>query len=308
MINETLKYLYMRNADLRDVNFSEIFSVYRNLHTLDIYSTLRTTWPDFSTADNLQSIMVGRTLNDLPEYNGFPPDNSLTTLYFHTNDFSNKLSPVFFHGLNNLKTIRFINSKLTVFPNISKTIMTVEYIHLYGNNDIRTIDPQALLGVDNFTSLELPQGGYPSLNYINLHETGIEIFPPQLFHIFPELSGLVISKNGIKNIPDFSLLKHKLITLDFSYNEGAENYELSPYPDCQYESVLRNMTKLKVLHMGGNGIKNFPFSLNHIMKHLPKLELLGLKDNLIQITPDISPIKTAEYNPKLKVNKSSEID
>ena len=67
------------------------------------------------------------------------------------------------------------------------------------------------------------------------------------------------------------------------------------------------MTKLKVLYMSGNGIKNFPFSLEHIMTHFPKLQILGLKDNLIQIIPDISPIKTAEFNPNLKVNKSSEI-
>ena len=97
------------------------------------------------------------------------------------------------------------------------------------------------------------------------------------------------------------------MTLDFSYNDGAENYELSPYPDCKYEFVLKNMTKLKVLYMSGNGIKNFPFSVEYIMTHFPKLEILGLKDNLIQIIPDISPIKTAEFNPNLKVNKSSEI-
>ena len=143
--------------------------------------------------------------------------------------------------------------------------MTIKYIHLSGNKDIRTIDPQALLGVENFTSPELPQGEYLSLTYINLHETGIEFFPTELFNIFPELSGLVISKNSIKNIPNFSLLQHKLITLDFSYNDGGENYELSPYPDCEYESVLKNMTKLKVLHMSGNGIKNFSIFLgsNH---------------------------------------------
>ena len=308
LINETLKYLYIRNADLSDVDFTEILLEYRSLHTLDIYSTYRTTWPDFSAADNLQSIMVGATLNDLPQYNGFPPQNSLTSLYFHTNDFADKLSPFFFSKLNNLKSVRFINSKLTVFPNISEIIMTVEHIHLSGNKDIQTIDPEALLGVDNFTSPELPQGGYPSLTYINLHETGIDFFPSQLFSIFPELSGLVISKNSIKNIPDFSLLQHKLITLDFSYNDGSENYELSPYPHCEYESVLKNMTKLKVLHMSGNGIKTFPFSLEHIMTHFPKLEILGLKDNLIEIIPDILPTKTTEYNPKLQVNKSSEIN
>ena len=307
LINETLTFLYIRNADLTEVDFTEIFSVYRSLHTLDIYSTVRTAWPDFSTANNLKWIMAGATLNDLPEHNGFPPNNSLTTLYFHTNDFSNKLSPVFLHGLNNLKSIRFINSKLTVFPNMSEIIKTVEYIHLSGNKDIRTIDPQALLGVYNFTSPQIPQGGYPSLKYMNLHETGIEFFPPQLFHIFPGLSSLFINKNSIRNIPDFSLLQHKLITLDFSYNDGAENYELSPFPDCKYEFVLKNMTKLKFLYMNGNGIRNFPFSLEHIMTHFPKLQVLGLKDNLIQIIPDISPIKTAEFNPNLKVNDSSEI-
>ena len=216
MINETLSFLYIRKADLTEVDFTEVFSVYRSLHTLDIYSTVRTTWPDFSTANNLKWIMAGATLNNLSEHNGFPADNSLTTLNFHTNDFSNKLSPVFLHGLNNLKSIRFINSKLTVFPiYMSEIIKTVESIHLPGNKDIRTINPQALLGVDNFTSPELPQGGYPSLTYMNLQETGIEFFPPQLLHILPGLSSLFINKNSIRNIPDFSLLQHKLIHSGF---------------------------------------------------------------------------------------------
>ena len=284
-------------------NFTELLQIHKNLYQLDVRNCKIPGWSDVSSAHKLRNFYIGyNKITDLPDHNGFPVDNSLEHLNIQFNNLPGKFPSRFLEGFTNLKTLVMNGCKMTKFPNVSGVIGSLKTLNMADNNGIKTIDPEALLGVGNFSSPELPLRGYTSMLHINFKNIDFDHFREELFSIFPNVQVLRINdnKNFIRNVPNVTMAQHTLKYLDISYNDGAEHYELSPYPTFLYETIFQNMTKLTTLHMNSNFMAKFPFSTRHIKTQMPKLKTLQLTRNLIQTIPDKRSLKTAEHNLDLK--------
>ena len=84
------------------------------------------------------------------------------------------------------------------------------------------MDPKALLGVDNFTSPEIPSNGYPKVSLMELSANPFVDIPFNFFQIFPKVQDLkLIGNTHITQVPDFSPLKDSLRIIRLQLNKGT---------------------------------------------------------------------------------------
>ena len=299
----------MRYQDLSNANFTNLFRICGKLSSLDVYQSKISKWPDFALAYKLKSLQMGnnqiRNLTVIE--NGFPENNILESLDIGLNKFGNSFTPNFLVGLNKLKALNLRKNDITVFPNVSSFIGNLAFFDIGENRGIQTIDPKALLGVDNFTSGELPQEGYPKMLQLRFYRLNIPYFPSELFQVFPHLHTITLydNRDHLRNVPNFNLIQDSLITVDIGWNDGTVDYELSPYPTFPYETVFYNMSKLRNVYMAGLWMSKFPFSEEHIKSHMPALRNINIQYNVIQTVPNIASLRTEGHNPHLKARACS---
>ena len=180
------------------------------LDHLDLSKSSITIWPDVYGCPKLRSlILISNKIPSLPASPMLPPDNALTHLYLRHNQIGDTFQGIFVENLDDLIHIDLGDCGMTAFPNVSHFIDTLRTLML-SYNQLSRIDPKALLGVDNFTSPEIPSNGYPKLHLLELAANPFVDIPLNLFQIFPKVRDLKLFETHITQVPDFSPLKDSL--------------------------------------------------------------------------------------------------
>ena len=286
----TLQTLYINDNNIYNKSLTFDFV---ELRTLSLKECSISTWPNFS-APKLSYLNINSNfIKALPAVANLP---ALEKIILKGNNLSNTFQGSFLKGLDKLSHLDMIDCGMTVFPNISSVIDTLTRLEL-GDNPFGAVDPLALLGVNNFTSPDIPINGYPLLETLELFNNDLTHFPEELFKIFPNIKSLHISGENsfITNVPNFSLLQNSLEFLDVHYNKG-------PYSNYPCETIFQNMSRLKEILMYNNEITSFPFSAQHIITHLPQLEILNLERNWIENLPDLTTVGSAARAHRLEVS------
>ena len=302
LIKDTLRRLQIHNMDMSSMNFTELFQTYTLLETLEMHACRVPHWPDFSLAYKLKYVQLDwNKITSYPSSLGFPVNNVLETLHISGNKATNVLDSVstFFEGFPHLTGLGMTNVGTSVWPNVSSYIGTMRLLRV-GGNPLNGIDYERFLGVKNYTSPELPSGGYPNFQDLNLVGMSLEYFPNELFSIFPRLVQLRMGYNQfyLTNVPNFTLVQSTLHVAEIQYNGQGLN---SPYPTFNYETVFHNMVRLSYLYMHWNLIPRFPFSAEFIINQFPALRILHLRENLIESIPDLTSVGNTAQHGVLEV-------
>ena len=257
-----------------------------------------TIWPDVYGCPKLKELEL--TLNSIPSLRAspmLPPDNALEKLYLKGNPITDTFQGIFVENLNHLKWLDLDTCNMSVFPNISLVIDTLGALRL-NRNRLTRMDPKAFLGVDNFTSPEIPINGYPAMSLMELSVNQFNFIPSNLFQIFPRVRDFkLVGNKNIIQVPDFTPLKDSLFFVRVQGNKG-------PFASFNYETGFLDMTKLQRMDLSNNDLLSFPFSAAHILAHLPVLTSLTLNNNLINRLPDLSSLGMPERGVSLTVRFS----
>ena len=302
LIKDTLMLLRLNRNDMSSLNFTELFQTYPRLDRLEMDVCEIATWPDFSGAHKLKHVYLqSNKFTSYPANPGFPANSILQTLNIHNNMVDNTLSSIssFFENLPHLRYLEMNNVGLTTWPHVSGYISRLIVFHVAGNK-LNGFDFNRLLGVDSVSSPHLPPEGHRSLTNWNINSINLDYFPEEMFTIFPKLSQLRMGGNGqMTNVPNFTLAQSTLVRLEMHSNGIGAN---SPYPSFNYETVFHNMVKLRDIIMHNNFIRRFPFSAEFILTHLPVLEELNVKKNLLSTVPDLTAVGDASHYDDLLVS------
>ena len=197
-----------------------------------------TIWPYVYGCLKLKELEL--TLNNIPSLPASPmlsPGNAFEKLYLKGNPITDTFQGIFVEYLDHLKWLDLDTCNMSVFPNISRVIDTLSVLRL-SRNRLTRIDSRALVGVDNFTSPEIPINGYPGLSLLELSENQFDFIPSNLFQIFPRIRDFKLIGNTNIQVPDFSPLKDSLFFVRAQGNKG-------PFATFNYETGFRNMSKLQ---------------------------------------------------------------
>ncbi len=228
---------------------------------------LRADWIEFingNSGSKIQGIYMGyNNLKELPEYEDlkkmvklglidltnnqievlhpFGKDINLATVYLDYN----KIKEVpnvdgYFCGYSQMETFNISNNQITMFPDIfnPRSVYTCQSID-FSYNQISEFE-----NGENFRGLNVQQ--------VNLSNNKLEIFPGVLFAKNSPIGYLVLSGNGMKEIPEGSLKgdnAYLLEAIDLSYNK------LSSLPDDFY---ARNLPYLTGIDLSYNSFDEFP--------------------------------------------------
>ena len=164
----------------------------------------------------------------------------------------------------------------TKFPNISDIIDTLTDL-LIGNNNVGTIDPQSLIGQDNFSSPEALATTYLLLKSFYMPEASLWEFPSELFIIFPNLKRQEIQNQKAHytgKVPNFSLGQN-LELIYIYHNQGS-------FTGFDFTPMFSNMETLSSVLMYGQHLTEFPFTAEFIVQNFSALKTLDLGTNLIE--------------------------
>ena len=293
-INGSLTELHLTENDFEG---KELVFNLPELILLSLTKCSITIWPDVHGCPKLKELEL--TLNNIPSLPAspmLPPGNAFEKLYLKGNPITDTFQGIFVENLDHLKWLDLDTCNMSAFPNISLVIDTLGALRL-SRNRLTRINPRALLGVDNFTSPEIPINGYPQVTLVELSGNQFDFIPSNLFQIFPRVRDFKLIGNTNIQVPDFSLLKDSLFFVCVQGNKG-------PFATFSYETGFCNMSKLQRMDLSNNELPSFPFSAAHILAHLPVLTLLTLNNNLIKRLPDLSSVGTPQRGVKLKVRFS----
>ena len=250
------------------LDFYDLFTTYTELKFLHIYGCSIDIWPNLTAAYKLEYLNINSNkITSLLTTIGLPQSNTVfRELHMGGNSFSISFLPQFLSSLQNLRILGLWNTGATVWPNVSNSIGNLRYLNIE-SNPLYTINTKLLCGIDNFTSPELPPGGYP-LRDLYLGNIRLSIFPDVMFALFPNLQVLRISSNDpLSNVPNFTLIHSTLRHLEMQSIGRTEN---SPYPTFDYTTIFRQMTRMTLLYMYTNNLQQFPFpSAEYIGNTLP---------------------------------------
>ena len=185
--------------------------------------------------------MIDLTNNQIEKVNPFGKEINLAKVYLDYN----KIKEVpnvdgYFCGYSQMESFSISHNELTVFPDIfnARSVYVSQSID-FSHNKISEFE-----NGENFRGVNSSQ--------VNLSNNCLETFPSILFSTASPISYLVLSANGMKEIPDGSLKgenAYMLEAIDLSYNKLKELSD---------DFYARNLPYLTGIDLSYNSFEKFP--------------------------------------------------
>lgn len=251
---------------------SEIFSTFKNLHLLDIRSTIEVlTSQDFVAAPKLRKLFLPTNKIKIIEDFTFLNQSSLNRLWLADNKLTT-LNRNTFTGLLELSDLSIDNNEIDTIEDGALELPRLESLNLR-HNKIKSFADGTFVGTVSLKALHLDSNKFDSINLF-------------LFTKLPMLEELTLSftNSRLKDVkiesgsPSTSILKR----IDLSGNDLANTTELE---------VLRIFPKLHVLDLSSNDFEKFDLSKQVISEIWPQLK----KIILFEMTY-LSPTDCDKYN------------
>ena len=192
-----LSWLSLQSNPINEVKASDLAG-YDHLEFINLRHTGLTAYPNFTlvkytlefvtissnnleevdsellaTSPKLIQLMIDNcNLNESLDFRSFPPDNHFSRIRLNHNDIG-PISASKFLNLPKLSNIYIDNSNLEEFPDFGDAKDTLEVVFL-GYNQISTVDPSYLIGMDKLRHLSLIGNTLLSLTDVTQHLPSLE--------------------------------------------------------------------------------------------------------------------------------------
>lgn len=281
---------------------------------------------EFPTYDNLKKMirlsMLDCTNNKIKKLHPFGKEISFTKLYLDYNEITEipHTDDGYFFGYLNVETFSCTHNKITTFPDI----FNAKSIYVMGTIDFSYNQISTFENGENFRGVNVGQ--------LNLSNNRLEEFPGILFKKESPLYYLILSGNGMKKIPDGSIVgknAYLLEAIDLSFNkltELSDDFYAVTLPylsgiDLSYNSFAKfptaplSISSLQQFHIrhqrddeGNRSLREWPTGLYTC----PSLVFFSIGSNdLRKIEDTISPyirIFAIEDNPNITIDLSDVCD
>lgn len=188
--------------------------------------------------------MLDCASNKIKKVHPFGKDVNLTKLYLDYNEITEipHADDGYFFGYLDVESFTCTHNKITQFPDA----FNAKSIHIMASVDFSYNQISSFENGDNFRGI--------NVNQLNLSNNRLEEFPGILFKTGSPLNYLVLSGNGMKNIPNGSMegkYTYMLEALDLSYNK------LTKLSDDFFATTLPYLSGIDLSY---NSFSKFPTS------------------------------------------------